>query len=352
MTTMRQLLTGSLRLINAVQANETPTDSDMDISMSAMNALIDSMSNDILNIHTFSPYRFPLVAGQSQYTLGPAFDINGVATNVDWSIPRPMRIEQAKTMLYSNVTPSTGNNLGVSTDIVPPPPPTCEIDPYFANVSLLLNFDGSPTDTDAFDGSSFAEHMPFAPDQSISNTDPLFGTGSLRIGLAGESGMNWTGTKFSRDPNEPLTIEASIRAVSVVPVTAFTPTLWDLNFGTLVLSVTSPNTPGTVRLRLDVSGAGSHEFDVVPAGNGVINTELTVSADNVLRFFVEGVQIYSVAFIWDWGFTWFMVGGQQSTFIRQPIEVYMDRVRYTKGIARHVANFTPPTMEPCNGNLP
>lgn len=91
MTTTRQLLTGSLRTINAVQANEEPLDQDMDITLSAFNALVDSMANDLLNIYTFTPYRFLLTAGQSTYTLGPGGD---------WDTPRPMRIEQAKTILY------------------------------------------------------------------------------------------------------------------------------------------------------------------------------------------------------------------------------------------------------------
>jgi hypothetical protein len=117
---MRQLLTGSLRLINAVGANETPSSGDMDISLQAMNGLIDSMSNDLLNVYTFSPYRFPLVAGQKEYTLGPAFDADGNATNVDWVIPRPMRIEQAKTLLYAAVTQSTGDNAGVAVNNATP----------------------------------------------------------------------------------------------------------------------------------------------------------------------------------------------------------------------------------------
>jgi len=114
MTTMRQLLTGSLRLINAVQANETPSAQDMDITMKSMNGLVDSMSNDILNIYTFNPYRFPLEAGKLQYTLGPVYDNEGNLTNVDWVIPRPMRLEQAKVILYGNVTPRAGaaDNIG------------------------------------------------------------------------------------------------------------------------------------------------------------------------------------------------------------------------------------------------
>lgn len=106
MTTMRTLITGSLRLLNVIQANEEPTAQDMDISLASMNALVDSLGNDLLNIFTLSPLRFVLTPGQETYTLGPA-TVNGVATNADWVTERPMRIEQAKVILYPTLSGGT-----------------------------------------------------------------------------------------------------------------------------------------------------------------------------------------------------------------------------------------------------
>ena len=106
MTTMRQILKGSLRLINVVSANEEPSPDDMDISLAAMNGLIDSLGTDILNIFTFTPYRFMLTPGKQQYTLGPGGD---------WNTTRPMRIEQVKLMLYPIVT-GTGTNQVITTN--------------------------------------------------------------------------------------------------------------------------------------------------------------------------------------------------------------------------------------------
>ncbi len=103
MTTSRELITGALRLINAVQANEEPSAEDMDISRESLNALIDSKSNDLLNIHTITPYRFLLTPGQFKYSLGP---------DGTWSIPRPMRIEQAKVML----NPIVSDQLVITSD--------------------------------------------------------------------------------------------------------------------------------------------------------------------------------------------------------------------------------------------
>lgn len=106
MTTTRQLITGAFRLINAIQANEEPTAEDVAIAQEALNALIDSESQNLLNIHEINPYRFPLTPGQFLYTLGPTGE---------WQTERPMRIEQAKMMLNPIVYSATGNNTGQST---------------------------------------------------------------------------------------------------------------------------------------------------------------------------------------------------------------------------------------------
>lgn len=103
MTTIRKLVKGSLRLINAIGANEEPSADDTDITLKAFNGMIDSMANDMLNIYTFNPYTFLLTPGKENYTLGPAFDSAGVPTGADWVIERPMRIEQAKLLLYPSI---------------------------------------------------------------------------------------------------------------------------------------------------------------------------------------------------------------------------------------------------------
>ena len=107
MTTTRTLIKGALRLINVISTNEEPTADDVDVSLKALNTLIDSLGNDILNIFTFTPYRFLLVSGQQTYKLGPALDEAGNATGADWVTERPMRIEQAKVLLYPSVNGTT-----------------------------------------------------------------------------------------------------------------------------------------------------------------------------------------------------------------------------------------------------
>jgi hypothetical protein len=97
-TTVRKLITGSMRLLGLVQANQAPTDAEIQQGIRALNVMIDSWSNDRLMIFKLQPYYFLTAAGQQNYTLGPTGD---------WVVQRPMNIEQA----YVNLTSSVGNEL-------------------------------------------------------------------------------------------------------------------------------------------------------------------------------------------------------------------------------------------------
>lgn len=98
MATGRELINAALRKLNASSANSAPTAEDMDIGLEALNSLIESKSNTILNTHTITPKRYLLVPGQSTYSLGPTGD---------WVTDRPMRIEKAKLMLNPELVEST-----------------------------------------------------------------------------------------------------------------------------------------------------------------------------------------------------------------------------------------------------
>lgn len=101
MSTTRELITGALRLINVIQQNEVATADDMNISLSALDAMIDSWSTDMLSIYVLKPYYFPTVAGQKNYTLG---------AGGDWNIPRPMAVQRMTVSYNGSLTfnPLTG----------------------------------------------------------------------------------------------------------------------------------------------------------------------------------------------------------------------------------------------------
>jgi hypothetical protein len=93
-TTVREIIKSSLTKINAIQPGETPTDSDLDISLESLEGLIDSWSNEKLMIYTFNPFYFEATAGNQIYTLGPGGD---------WDTPRPMNIQQAYLSLNAQI---------------------------------------------------------------------------------------------------------------------------------------------------------------------------------------------------------------------------------------------------------
>ena len=98
MSTIRELITGSLRLINVVQANEVPTADDMNVSFEAFNSMLDNWSTEKLTIFSFTYYDFVYIPGQYRYTLGPGGD---------WNVVRPMEVMN---MYTRYLAANTGNN--------------------------------------------------------------------------------------------------------------------------------------------------------------------------------------------------------------------------------------------------
>ena len=80
MSTLRDLVTGALRLVGVVASGEAPAEDDIAITVSALSGMIDSWSNNRLMIYTVNPYVFNFTGAQS-YTLGPGGD---------WDTPRPI----------------------------------------------------------------------------------------------------------------------------------------------------------------------------------------------------------------------------------------------------------------------
>ena len=85
MSTVREIVTGALRLINVVQANETPGDDDMNIALSAFDQMLDSWSNDRLLVYSINPYLFNTVGGQASYLMGPGSPVLTFSTIVPGS---------------------------------------------------------------------------------------------------------------------------------------------------------------------------------------------------------------------------------------------------------------------------
>ena len=109
MSTIRQLITGSMRLINVVQANENPTAEDMSIALTAFNAMLDSWSTEKLSIFSMNAYYFDFTPGVKTYTLGPGGD---------WDITRPMEIVSGYVRYNSAVDLAPAQNIDIPMEML------------------------------------------------------------------------------------------------------------------------------------------------------------------------------------------------------------------------------------------
>lgn len=96
-TTVRDIITSSMRLIGAVATGEPPQASELVDGLASLNRMLDRWSTESLFVYANVIETFSLVGGQQVYTMGPTgnFDTTrptmieraGVATSVDVEIP-------------------------------------------------------------------------------------------------------------------------------------------------------------------------------------------------------------------------------------------------------------------------
>lgn len=84
--TWRELIKGSLRMIGAIAATETPSAEEQNDALSALNNMLASWSTEGLTMIAPVREEFALVAGTAAYTIGPTGTFN---------TSRPLEIEQA-----------------------------------------------------------------------------------------------------------------------------------------------------------------------------------------------------------------------------------------------------------------
>lgn len=100
--TVRDLITGSLRLLGVLASGEQPTAAEAIDSLASLNSMLDSWNIEKLMCFAVLPQSFPLVAGKLGYTMGPGGD---------WDTEWPARVENVK-LLYN-----TGTNPEMVLDI-------------------------------------------------------------------------------------------------------------------------------------------------------------------------------------------------------------------------------------------
>lgn len=82
MTTVRELLTGSLRLISEAGEGQTPSAESLNDAFQALNEMIDSWTSGGGLIYNDTRETFSLIGGQASYTMGTGGDFNTTRPSV------------------------------------------------------------------------------------------------------------------------------------------------------------------------------------------------------------------------------------------------------------------------------
>lgn len=96
MTTVRDLIQGSFRLIGVYASGETPQPSEMQDALKTLNAMLGEWNNQRYMAYTINANTFALTIGQQNYTLG---------TGGDFNMARPVRIENASILVPNGTQP-------------------------------------------------------------------------------------------------------------------------------------------------------------------------------------------------------------------------------------------------------
>jgi hypothetical protein len=214
------------------------------------------------------------------------------------------------------------------------PPTTAFLNPtdqYINNVSLLLHMNGSNGSTTFTDSSINTLTVTASGDAQITTTDPKFGTGSLLL----DGGSDY----ITIGPSSALQLGGS----------DFTVECWvyanggNSNDGLFTFGDTTSGLAVALEngnWRVSVVGA-SYFTHTVAVTTGVWTHLAVTRYGTALRFFVNGVSAGSVS--------------DSSNFIQDTLKIgyyysadyaisgKVDEFRVTKGIARYITNFTPPT---------
>jgi hypothetical protein len=127
MTTVRDIVTGSLRLIGVVQKSEPIAADEAQDGLERLNEMIASWANDSLMVFARSWENFALTPGQSTYTIGTGGDFNTV---------RPTQIISAYVRL-------SGSNIDYPLNLITDDQYALEISikNLQSNIPYVLNYD-------------------------------------------------------------------------------------------------------------------------------------------------------------------------------------------------------------------
>ena len=217
------------------------------------------------------------------------------------------------------------------------------VDPYFANVSLLLNGDATPI----VDSSSSPKTVTAFGGATINTTTKQFGSGSLEFDGSTSKYLIVTANTALDMGSGDFTIECWVRLKTMPTGEGYPSAKWIFGSGPAISAAGTQLYIGAANLHFDLTSDGSSE---VNAAHGMVVGQwyhvAVTRSGNSFRGFVNGVQVGTTVTrsgSWVGGYSWGIGAAEPGTSLSANINAFIDDLRVTKDIARYTAAFTPPT---------
>jgi hypothetical protein len=219
-------------------------------------------------------------------------------------------------------------------------------DPYFANVVLLLKFNGTNGATTAVDQSAAAHSMSMAGSTKLDSAQAKFGPTSLNLKDA--SGVGEVTSPDSADwcfGTGQFTVEFWIY-LSTAPGTTNRGMISQWQTGSVGWYFGQGNS-GQLIFLWSTTGADTPLIGAAWTKTTGVWTHIAADRDasNVLRIYQDGVVLTSSTVTANFFDSTKPLEIGNNNTVASLLPGFMDEIRITKGVARYAGAFTPPTLE-------